>query len=102
MTRRIMLVLFASLVVFALGRLSAGSRAVEGSHAVPFAPAAARADVPVPAVEGDTFVTADGGNAYLWRIHENRIELVGQCSRIEPESRDQARFVWLPGVERRS
>lgn len=102
MNRRILLLLLASLALFGLGRLSVGPGLLEIAPGIPFAPPAARADIPVPAAEGDTFVSADGGNAYLWRVHENRIELVGQCARIELESRDQARFVWLPGVERRS
>jgi len=52
--------------------------------------------------DGETFVSTDGGNAYLWRRNGDRIELLGQCSRIMDDSEAQAPFVWLPGVERRS
>ncbi|GJM44382.1 MAG: hypothetical protein DHS20C21_12240 [Gemmatimonadota bacterium] len=52
--------------------------------------------------EGATFVSTDGGAAYLWRRNGDRIELIGQCQRTEGDSEGQATFVWLPGVERRS
>jgi hypothetical protein len=50
--------------------------------------------------EGE-FASTDGGNAYLWRWNGERIELVGQCSRVEKAPEGQAAYVWLPGVERR-
>jgi hypothetical protein len=51
---------------------------------------------------GEMLISTDGGNAYLWRRNGERIELVGQCVRTMGGPEDQATFVWLPGVERRS
>ncbi len=51
---------------------------------------------------GNTFLSTDGGNAYLWRRTGDRIELLGQCQRAEGGDAGQAGYVWLPGVERRS
>ena len=65
---------------------------------------------PTPALAGDlgqvakgeTFVSTEGGSAYLWRRNGDRIELVGHCQRLAEDREGQATFVWLPGVERRS
>lgn len=67
-----------------------------------FAPAPAAAGEILEVEDGATFISTDGGSAYLWRRHGNRIELVGQCVRTTDASEAQATFVWLPGVERRS
>jgi hypothetical protein len=51
--------------------------------------------------DGQTLVSTEEGNAYLWRRVGDRIELVGQCARTT-DSLEQATFVWMPGVERGS
>jgi len=50
--------------------------------------------------EGEVFISADGGNAYLWQRWEDRIVLVGVCSSVKG-AQGQASYVWQPGVERR-
>jgi hypothetical protein len=67
-------------------------------------PQAARADDIIrvgisPDAAGNQFVSTSGGNAYLWRWNGERVELVGQCARIEQKGSPQAAYVWLPGVE---
>lgn len=88
---------------FSLGGWWAGSRD-GGSRGTPsFGPTPALAGDVVSVKDGETFVSTDGGAAYLWRRRGERIELVGQCVRtVADGSSEQATFVWLPGVERRS
>jgi hypothetical protein len=50
---------------------------------------------------GETFISTDGGNAYLWLRWEDRIVLLGACTTVEGPA-GQASYVWSPGVERGS
>jgi hypothetical protein len=50
---------------------------------------------------GEVFISAEGGNAYLWQRWEDRIVLVGVCSSVKG-TEGQASYIWYPGVERRS
>ena len=52
--------------------------------------------------DGETFVSADEGNAYLWRRDGDRIVLLNHCQRLPEASPGQATYVSLPGVERGS
>ena len=49
----------------------------------------------------DMFVSTDGPNAYMWQWDGSRVVLLGECARVEADSR-QATYTWLPGVERGS
>jgi hypothetical protein len=57
---------------------------------------------PVQVSDGATFVSTDGGNAYLWRREGNRIVLLNHCLRTGKDTGGQATYVSLPGVERGS
>ncbi len=98
MTRRVLIVGAIALAAFLGARFSGSESAVP---AVSLGPPPALAGTPMAVAPGETFVSTDGGNAYLWRRTDDRIELVGQCVRVDPEATVQAPFVWLPGVERR-
>jgi len=73
-----------------------------GSDRGAVAPAIAEAsNGAMQVTDGATFVSTDGGDAYLWRRTGDTIQLVGQCRRTGDEL-EQATFVWMPGVERGS
>jgi hypothetical protein len=66
-------------------------------------PGAAWAGTPVAVDDGGTFVSTDGGNAYLWRREGNRLVLLNHCARLMDETQTgQATYVSMPGVERGS
>jgi len=66
-------------------------------------PAAAWAGTPMAVENGATFVSTDGGNAYLWRREGDRIVLLNHCARVMDDSQaEQATYVSMPGVERGS
>lgn len=69
-------------------------------------PTTAWAGTPVMVKNGETFVSTDGGNAYLWRREGDRIVLLNQCARVQGEGANaqeaQATYVSIPGVERGS
>lgn len=66
-------------------------------------PAAAWAGTPMMVEDGKTFVSTDGGNAYLWRREGDRIVLLNHCARVMDDSQtEQATYVSMPGVERGS
>lgn len=68
-----------------------------------FFPGSAEASEAIRGVaDGEVFVSTEEGNAYLWKRIGDRIELIGQCSRVEGGNSGQASFVWMPGVERRN
>ena len=52
--------------------------------------------------EGETFVSTDGGNAYLWRRDGDRLVLINHCKTVESAQGGQSAYVSLPGVERGS
>jgi hypothetical protein len=99
MLRRSWAFALAVALSFALGHWS-GS----GDAALPMVPGVA------PAWAGDptlidahaTFVSTEGGNAYLWRRDGDKLVLVSHCMRLEGGSEGQATYVSLPGVERGS
>jgi len=98
-----MVTLVATLgLAFALGGWWGTSRKAATAPLLPIAPTPALAGSIASVKDGETFVSTDGGNAYLWRRNGDRIELVGQCVRTVGGPEAQATFVWLPGVERRS
>lgn len=66
-------------------------------------PATAWAGTPTLVKNGETFVSTDGGNAYLWRREGDRIVLLNHCARLmDNEQTEQATYVSMPGVERGS
>ena len=72
-----------------------------GRDEVNFGPATAQAGHPVSIDEGETFVSTDGGNAYLWRRDGDRLVLVNHCKTVE-STQGQTAYVSQPGVERGS
>ena len=74
-----------------------------GADALLPGPSAAWAGTPVAVDDGGTFVSTDGGNAYLWRREGDRIVLLNHCARLMDETQTgQATYVSMPGVERGS
>jgi hypothetical protein len=69
---------------------------------VPVGVSPAWADAPIFVDEGETFVSTDEGNAYLWRRDGDRIVLINHCLRLAEGPTGQATYVSLPGVERGS
>lgn len=66
-------------------------------------PSVAWAGTPAMVKNGETFVSTDGGNAYLWRREGDRIVLLNHCARVMDEGQTgQATYVSMPGVERGS
>lgn len=65
-------------------------------------PSTALADGTLLVEDGETFVSADGGNAYLWRRDGDRIVLLNHCERIDEGVGGQATYVSVPGIERGS
>jgi hypothetical protein len=95
MNRRNLFVLIGLAAAFLAGRALAPS----GESLLGTSPAFA-GDGTLHVREGDTFVSADGGTAYLWRYDGRRVELLGATKSVEG-SEEQATFIWMPGVERR-
>jgi len=59
------------------------------------------AGTPAAVEDGGTFVSTDGGNAYLWRREGDRVVLLNHCARVVDETQpEQATYVSMPGVER--
>ena len=68
---------------------------------IAFGPATANAQSIAPLGDGQTFVSATGGTAYVWQLAGDRLVLLGECARTESEESAQAYYVWRPGIERR-
>jgi hypothetical protein len=80
-----------------------GSDSDRGAATLLPGPAAAWAGTPMPVEDGGTFVSTDGGNAYLWRREGSRLILLNHCARLMDETQTgQATYVSMPGVERGS
>ncbi|MCP5111222.1 MAG: hypothetical protein GY953_10340 [bacterium] len=93
--------LLLALLLVGLGVLLA--RAPLGGGTLPMpGPATAAAGEVLSVGDGESFVTSDGPNAYLWRRVGDRLELLGQAARSDGGASGQAAYVWLPGVERGS
>ncbi|MGQ0722318.1 MAG: hypothetical protein ACT4PE_12220 [Candidatus Eiseniibacteriota bacterium] len=99
MLRRSWVFALALALSFAVGHLTGGRDA-----AVPAVPGVtpAWAGDPMSIDDHATFVSTDGGNAYLWRRDGDRLVLVSHCMRMEVGAEGQATYVSLPGVERGS
>jgi hypothetical protein len=98
MNRRKLILIFglAAAVLFGreLGRDARVDAILPGSGA-------AWAGTPMAVEDGGTFVSTDGGNAYLWRRDGDRIVLLSHCARVVDEGQpEQATYVSMPGVER--
>jgi hypothetical protein len=97
MVRRSWILVLCVAVSFALGWLSGGGGASPSLGVSP-----AYAGGPLEVGSSATFVSTDGGNAYLWRRDGDRLVLLNQCMRIQGAAEGQATYVSLPGVERGS
>jgi hypothetical protein len=94
------LLLVAGIAAGVLVGWQLGSSPERGAALVP-GPATAWAGTPVAVEDGGTFVSTDGGNAYLWRREGNRVVLLNHCARLMDETQTgQATYVSMPGVER--
>jgi hypothetical protein len=97
--RNLILVLGIAAGVLVGQQLGAGDRGV----ALLSGPSTAWAGTPVSVDDGGTFVSTDGGNAYLWRRDGDRIVLLNHCARLMDDTQaGQATYVSMPGVERGS
>lgn len=100
MSRGHLFILLALAVGLVAGSLLGGSGVSDPADLIGVSPAHASNGVQI--LDRSTFLSADGANAYVWRWDGERVTLVGQCSRIDVESTEQAPFVWMPGVEKGS